>query len=270
MRWCCGASSRRRPSSRWARSSASTREEAALGIVRVANAEMVRALRVISVERGLDPREFALLAFGGAGGMHACSLAEELGMRDRPRPPRRRRPLRPRPRHLRPPPRLREPLPRGPRRSGRRASSRRGSRRWRTQQRRTSKAPEYTRRADLRYRGQSFELTVEADSLEKLEERFHAAHEQRYGYRMEDEPVELVNLRLDRHRPGREAGARRSQTAKGEAETGAPGGELRRGVAGGAGAGPRRDGRGLRGRGACHSRVQGVHVRCQARLAGRG
>ena len=56
--------------------------------------------------------------------------------------------------------------------------------------------PGYTRRADLRYRGQSFELTVEADSLEKLEERFHAAHEQRYGYRMEDEPVELVNLRL--------------------------------------------------------------------------
>src|SRR5215213_1054313 len=56
-------------------------EETALGIVRVADAEMVRALRVISVERGLDPREFALLAFGGAGGMHACRLAEELGMK---------------------------------------------------------------------------------------------------------------------------------------------------------------------------------------------
>jgi N-methylhydantoinase A len=59
--------------------------------------------------------------------------------------------------------------------------------------------PQYTRRADLRYRGQSFELTVEAErplEVEKLEERFHAAHEQRYGYRMEDEPVELVNLRL--------------------------------------------------------------------------
>src|SRR5215203_2908731 len=51
-------------------------EETALGIVRVADAEMVRALRVISVERGLDPRDFALLAFGGAGGMHACTLAE--------------------------------------------------------------------------------------------------------------------------------------------------------------------------------------------------
>jgi N-methylhydantoinase A len=57
-------------------------------------------------------------------------------------------------------------------------------------------APEHTRRADLRYGGQSFELTVEADSLEKLEHRFHAAHEQRYGYRMEDEAIELVNVRL--------------------------------------------------------------------------
>ena len=54
--------------------------ETALGVVRVANAEMGRALRVISVERGLDPREFALVAFGGAGGLHACALAEELGI----------------------------------------------------------------------------------------------------------------------------------------------------------------------------------------------
>jgi N-methylhydantoinase A len=59
--------------------------------------------------------------------------------------------------------------------------------------------PEYTRRADLRYAGQSFELTVESEApleVEKLEERFHATHEQRYGYRMDDEAVELVNLRL--------------------------------------------------------------------------
>ena len=53
--------------------------EAALGVVRVADTEMVRALRLISVERGLDPRDFALVAFGGAGGLHACALAEELG-----------------------------------------------------------------------------------------------------------------------------------------------------------------------------------------------
>jgi N-methylhydantoinase A/oxoprolinase/acetone carboxylase beta subunit len=50
------------------------------GIVRVANANMERAIRVVSVQRGHDPREFALLAFGGAGGMHACALAEALDM----------------------------------------------------------------------------------------------------------------------------------------------------------------------------------------------
>ena len=44
------------------------------------NAEMLRALRVVSVERGHDPRDFALVAFGGAGPLHACALAEELGI----------------------------------------------------------------------------------------------------------------------------------------------------------------------------------------------
>jgi N-methylhydantoinase A len=171
-------------------------EEAALGIVRVANAEMVRALRVISVERGLDPREFALLAFGGAGGMHACALAEELGM-ETVLVPRaggvlsalglaisdlRRDYVRPYLTGL-------EGVDAGE-----------FEERFEDMEDTAAKdleGPEYTRRADLRYRGQSFELTVEADdSLAKLEERFHAAHERRYGYRMEDEPVELVNLRL--------------------------------------------------------------------------
>jgi len=54
--------------------------EAALGIVRLANEHMARALRVISVERGHDPIDYALLCFGGAGGLHACDLAELLGM----------------------------------------------------------------------------------------------------------------------------------------------------------------------------------------------
>lgn len=52
--------------------------ELAEGVVRVADATMERAIRVISVERGFDPRDFALLSFGGAGGMHACSLAQKL------------------------------------------------------------------------------------------------------------------------------------------------------------------------------------------------
>ena len=172
-----------------------TAEDVALGTVRVANAEMTRALRIISVERGLDPREFALLAFGGAGGMHACALAEELGMRTVLVPRAggvlsalglaisdiRRDYVNP---YLSP---LEE------------VDADEFERRFAQMECTADEEltdPEHTRRADLRYRGQSFELTVEADTFEKLEQRFHAAHEQRYGYRMEDEDVELVNLRL--------------------------------------------------------------------------
>ena len=173
-------------------------EEAALGIVRVANAEMVRALRVISIERGLDPREFALLAFGGAGGMHACALAEELGMstvlipraggvlsalglaisdlrHDYVRP------------HL------------ADLENVKAVELKETFKDMENTAAKDLEEPEYARRADLRYRGQSFELTVEVEKpleIDKLEECFHAAHERRYGYRMEDEPVELVNLRL--------------------------------------------------------------------------
>ena len=56
--------------------------------------------------------------------------------------------------------------------------------------------PDVARRADLRYRGQSFELTVDADDLPALAERFHAAHERRFGYAMRDEAVELVAVRV--------------------------------------------------------------------------
>ena len=54
--------------------------QAALGVIAVANAHMERALRLISVERGHDPRHFSLLAFGGAGGLHAVDLARSLGI----------------------------------------------------------------------------------------------------------------------------------------------------------------------------------------------
>ena len=169
--------------------------EIALGIVRVANAEMVRALRVISVERGLDPREFALLAFGGAGGMHACSVAEELGM-ERVLVPRaggvlsalglaisdlRRDYVRPYLSDL-------DGAAEGEVESlfAEMEEAAAGD----------LDGPGFARRADLRYRGQSFELTVEAGGLDDLAGRFHEAHERRYGYRMEGEGVELVNLRL--------------------------------------------------------------------------
>ena len=58
-----------------------TREEAARGIVRIANNNMVNALKLVSVNRGYDPRDFTLVAFGGGGAMHAVALASELGIR---------------------------------------------------------------------------------------------------------------------------------------------------------------------------------------------
>ncbi len=58
------------------------RREAARGILRIANNNMVNAIKLISINRGLDPRDFTLIAFGGGGGMHACALAADLGIRD--------------------------------------------------------------------------------------------------------------------------------------------------------------------------------------------
>jgi N-methylhydantoinase A len=166
--------------------------QTALGIVRVANAEMTRALRVISVERGLDPREFALVAFGGAGAMHACALADELGMRTIVVPKAagvlsalglaisdvRRDYV--------------EALLGEPDR----ARVERAFADLETRAGEDLDAPRLARAADLRYRGQSFELAVDADDLDALASGFHDAHEQRYGYRMDEEPVELVNVRV--------------------------------------------------------------------------
>ncbi len=169
--------------------------EVAHGIVQVADAEMMRALRVISVERGLDPREFVLVAFGGAGPLHACSLAEELGMR-------------------------KVVVPRacgvlsalGLTVSDLRrdyvtalfaslplddpADVEAAFLELEARAAAELEAPMLERLADLRYRGQSFELTVSAGDPLGLAEELHRAHEQRYGFRMEDEAVELVSLRL--------------------------------------------------------------------------
>jgi N-methylhydantoinase A len=179
-------------------------QRTALGIVRVADAEMTRALRVISIERGLDPRELTLVAFGGAGGLHACALAEELRI-GRVLVPRaagvlsalglaisdvRRDPVHPFLAALdaADPAEVEAAFAALERRAGEQLAG---------DPRRT-----VTRSADARYQGQSFELTVGAEDLRGLAGRFHAEHERRYGYRMNDEPVELVNLRLVATVPG--------------------------------------------------------------------
>jgi N-methylhydantoinase A len=177
---------------------------AALGIVRVADAEMTRALRVISVERGLDPRELTMVAFGGAGGLHACALAEELRI-GRVLVPRAAGVLSAlglaisdvRRDHVHPFLAALDEADGSEVEAAFAELERRAGEQLAGDPRRT-----VTRSADARYQGQSFELTVDADDLEGLAGRFHAEHERRYGYRMEDEPVELVNLRLVATVPG--------------------------------------------------------------------
>ncbi|ELY60901.1 5-oxoprolinase (ATP-hydrolyzing) [Natronococcus amylolyticus DSM 10524] len=173
--------------------------EAARGIYRVANATMTRTIRSVTVERGHDPREFALVAFGGAGPMHAAALADSLGVD-----------------------RVVVPRPGGVLSAfGLLAADESYDAARTVQLARADAEPDRVdavyddlvervladasdpgaarieRAADCRYAGQSFELTVPVDDavdLEAVTERFHAAHERAYGYRM-DESVEIVTLR---------------------------------------------------------------------------
>jgi N-methylhydantoinase A len=148
-------------------------------VVDVVNAEMLRALRVVSVERGHDPRDFALVAFGGAGPLHACALAEELDI-DAVLVPE--------------------------------AAGVLSALGLVTGDERRDRVTSYVRplaevgelpsdgEADLRYRGQSFELTVPLQA--DLADAFHRAHEARYGYADESREIELVAIRTAEVVPG--------------------------------------------------------------------
>src|SRR5215469_5071372 len=175
-------------------------EHFAAGVIRVVNATMERAIRVVSIERGHDPRDFTLVAFGGAGAMHACELALGLGI-----------------------PRVLVPaLPGALSALGILASEvvKDYSRTvlWRT----SDKLPvsdlerefrrlqalaardiraegwsgkaRHERRVDLRYFGQGYEISLPLES--NLLRNFHAAHEKRYGYSHGKRDVEIVTLRL--------------------------------------------------------------------------
>ena len=183
--------------------------ETALGIIRVVNSNMERAIRAISLERGYDPREFTLVPFGGAGPMHACELAAELGI----------------PRVLVPghpgilsalgvaiadvvkdysrtvmlrgndldKARLEEEF-HGMEQLARTELVEEGL---------PADAMVSRRFLDVRYVGQSFELTVDCPSLtgrgdltRSIAAEFYAAHLQRFGYADRALPVEVVNLRL--------------------------------------------------------------------------
>jgi N-methylhydantoinase A len=172
------------------------------GIVRVANAEMVRALRVVTVERGVDPRQHALLAFGGAGPLHAAQIAEELGIETVVCPrnsgvlaalglvvsPRRRDAQRSV--LLSGAALSRESIAAATNELGERASAALGE---------LDSAAELRATFELRYRGQAFELAVagalDADPNE-LREAFEAEHEERYGYSDREQQLELVTVRV--------------------------------------------------------------------------
>ena len=174
------------------------------GVVRVVNANMERALRVVSIERGYDPREFALVAFGGAGGLHACELAEALAI------PTVMIPARPgalsafgilvsdvvkdysRTLLWRIADRLTGAVPQTKlqkefRKLEAAAQTEFRAERWRG-------ALHYEKSLDLRYRGQGYELNVPA--TENVTARFHEEHQRRYGYHHAGREIELVTLRL--------------------------------------------------------------------------
>ncbi|HEV3054929.1 MAG TPA: hydantoinase/oxoprolinase family protein [Solirubrobacteraceae bacterium] len=175
--------------------------DCAAGIVRVANAEMVRALRVVTVERGIDPRRYALLAFGGAGPLHAAEIAEELGI-DTVLCPRASGVLAalglvisPRRRDVQQTVMLRgdhPPVDAIVAGLGARA-------------REALNEPEAALQTtyELRYTGQAFELPIRAEPA-RLRDAFEAAHEERYGYRDPDGQLELVTVRVTATVPGAE------------------------------------------------------------------
>ena len=182
------------------------------GVVRVVNANMERALRVVSIERGYDPREFALVAFGGAGGLHACELAEAMGIptvviparpgalsafgilvsdvvKDYSRTllwrfaGRLRQELRQEVEQALPQARLEREF----RKLEAAAQKEFRAERWRG-------ALHYERSLDLRYRGQGYELNVPATA--NVAARFHDEHQRRYRYHHAGREIELVTLRL--------------------------------------------------------------------------
>ena len=174
-------------------------EQFAAGVIRVVNANMEKAIRVVSIERGHDPRDFALVAFGGAGGMHACELAQSLRIptvivpaypgalsalgilisdvvKDHSRTVLLRV----------------KDLPKKQMENIYRELQGEIERELKKEDWQGRAVLE--RHADLRYRGQGYEINLAygADLLE----RFHAEHKRRYGYSSPEREVEIVTLRM--------------------------------------------------------------------------
>ncbi|MBN8902591.1 MAG: hydantoinase/oxoprolinase family protein [Rhodospirillales bacterium] len=183
--------------------------EAAARIAEIVNANMAQALRIVSVERGLDPQEFSLIAFGGAGPVHAVALAEELQIPEVIIPPApgafsalglvatdlKRDYARTLYADLGSvaPERVAEAF----------AAMEEAGRAMLEEAKVPAERRVLQRQADVRYRRQAYELTlpvadgpVTAETLAALAEAFHTRHRQTYGHANPAEAVQLVNLRL--------------------------------------------------------------------------
>jgi N-methylhydantoinase A len=191
-----------------------TPEQAALGVIRVANATMERALRRVSVERGHDPKGFALIPFGGAGPLHACELAQALGIQAILIPPT--------PGVLSALGLLMADVVHESAQSILRTAGELAADlaplitaygRMAEESRQVLAGegvmdPHIVASMDARYQGQSYELTVplaapiSAGGLAQAVAGFHASHEQRYGYALPDSTVEVVTLRVQAIGPG--------------------------------------------------------------------
>lgn len=182
--------------------------EAAAGIIEIVNSTMAKILRIVSIERGYDPREFSLMAFGGAGPMHSCALAEEL------RIPKIIIPLNPGlfsalgmlaadfTHHItKPIMKSFDEIEANIIEESYKKMERIGEKNLVRERMRFTNLF-FIRYADVRYRGQAYELRVSVPKIikkyspKKIMDRFHSRHRSVYGYAVEEEEVELINLRL--------------------------------------------------------------------------
>jgi len=176
------------------------------GILDVVNSRMNRAIRSIFARRGEDPESFAMVAFGGAGPLHACDLAESLGMSTIYIPPvpgvfsacgilqARESAVRSRT--------VLQPFTGVTKRIDDELENLRRAVRTELRSTRDRSPKEVTEQTelDLRYRGQSYEIPVPRSGASP--ETFHQLHRKHYGYEMPDEEIELVNLRVRAWSPG--------------------------------------------------------------------
>jgi N-methylhydantoinase A len=178
-------------------------ETCAAGIIALVDSAMAKVLRIVTIERGLDPREFALIAFGGGGPLHACAVARDLDIARVIVPAH--------PGCFAAQGLLKAPLHADVARSvlfSVEAADDAALARWFADREAAARDDLAERGAladsvvcvreyDARYRGQGFELTIAADgSPDDVATRFHHAHRARYGYDVRDEVVELVNARV--------------------------------------------------------------------------